>query len=347
MAKDELPADAPAQDSLDQVAKAAERAADLVRRLLLFSRMSNEPNKPVEIVPVVVETLQLLRASIPSTIELRQNIAPDCGYVLADPTAIYQVVMNLCTNAYQAMQGSVGCLEVTLAQVALDPFRSSLPAGSYVKLTVSDTGSGVPAQIADRIFEPFFTTKEIGGGTGLGLAVVHGVVTKCGGSVSFESTPGKGTSFYVYLPCATAASMATESGPGRAPRGNERILLVDDEEDIVKLGARLLEDLGYAVVSKTSSEAALQLFTVDPHAFDLVISDYAMPKMTGEEFIGRVRELRPDIPAILISGFYEAAVSPERDDEIPWVDCMKKPFSRSDLALAVRRAVGRRNAPWV
>lgn len=344
LAKDELPPEAPAQDHLEQVAKAGERAADLVRRLLVFSRKSDDAARPVEIVPVVVETLQLLRASIPSTIDLRQDIDPDCGYVLADPTLIHQVVMNLCTNAYQAMQGSVGCLAVTMAPIVLDHSHSSLPAGSYVKLTVSDTGPGIPAETADRVFEPLYTTKAAGQGTGLGLAMVHGVVASCGGSVTFESTPGKGTSFFVYLPRVTAAPEPAAKAPGPAPGGNERILFVDDEEDIAKLGVRMLQDLGYGVVSRTSSLAALELFTADPYAFDLVISDLTMPKMTGQQFIGKLRDLRPDIPAILISGFHDAAVPAEQASGVPPVECVKKPFSRSDLALAIRRALDRRSA---
>lgn len=344
VAKDTLPAGAGAQEALDQIGKAGERAADLVRSLLLFSRKSEETKQPIEIVPVVVETLQLLRASIPSSIEFRQNLAPDCGYVLASPTVIHQVVMNLCTNAYQAIQNSVGCIDVTLAPVVMDASHSALP-GSYVKLTVKDTGPGIPGQIAERVFEPFFTTKEIGQGTGLGLAVVHGVVTQCGGSVSFESTPGKGTSFYVYLPCVAPIAVTAESAPEGAIGGSERILLVDDEENIVKLTTLMLEGLGYSVVSKTDSLAALEAFEANPGAFDLVISDYAMPKMTGGEFISRVRDLRPEMAAILISGFHEAATNPERADRMASVELVKKPFSRLDLALAVRRAVCRRNAP--
>jgi PAS domain S-box-containing protein len=344
LAQDELPADARAQDHLHQVAKAGERAADLVRRLLLFSRTGSESKRPVEVVPVVVETLELLRASIPTSIDLRHHIDPDCGYVLADPALIHQVVMNLCTNAYQAMQGSIGCLEVTMAPVVLDPSRSPLPAGSYVKLTVSDTGPGIPAHLANRVFEPFFTTKEVGHGTGLGLAVVHGVVTKCGGSVSFESTPGKGTSFYVYLPRTKAAPGPPKIVPGAVPGGCERILLVDDEENIATLAARILRDLGYTVESQTSSLAALHRFTADPRAFDLIISDYNMPKMTGAEFVGKVRDLRPDIPAILISGLHDVTVA-EAAKGRPPVESVKKPFSRADLAHAVRRALDRQLTP--
>jgi len=341
LAKDELPQDSVVQTYLDQVAKAGERAADLVRRLLVFGRKSDELKKPVEVAPVVAETLKLLRASIPSSIDVVQSIDSRCGHVMADPTLIHQVVMNLCTNAYQAMQGAIGKLEVTLAPVVVDPSRATLPAGSYVKLTVTDTGPGIPGHIANRVFEPFFTTKEVGKGTGLGLAVVHGVVANCGGNVSFESTPGKGTSFYVYLPRVDPATEVPDSKSLPVPRGNERVLFVDDEEDIVSLGSHILGDLGYRVVTETSSLAALQLFIKDPYAFDLVISDYTMPKMTGGELIAKLREMRPEMPAIIISGFHDATVSTESS----WtqsVENVKKPFSRSDLALAMRKALDQR-----
>ena len=348
LAKDDLPRDSPVQDHLDQVAKAGERAADLVRRLLVFSRKGDESAKPVEIGPVVVETLQLLRASIPATIDFRQRIHPNCGYVLADPTLIHQVVMNLCTNAYQAMQGSVGCLEVTLAPIEADPARAparvTLSSGPYVELTVSDTGPGIPVQIADRVFEPFFTTKDVGQGTGLGLAVVHGVVSRCGGAATFESVPGKGTSFYIYLPRVPADQPATAESPALMPRGAERVLFVDDEEDIVKLGSRMLEDLGYKVTERTSSLAALQLFLENPYAFDVVISDFAMPKMTGGEFISELRKIRPHIPAILVSGFHDELLSPEQAGGMESVEQVHKPFSRPALATAIRRALDRRPA---
>jgi len=237
---------------------------------------------------------------------------------------------------------------VTLSPIEVDPRRSAarvgLPRGPYVELTVSDTGPGIPPQIADRIFEPFFTTKDVGQGTGLGLAVVHGVVSRCGGAATFESLPGRGTTFYIYLPRVPADRPPTAEAPGLSPRGAEHVLFVDDEEDIAKLGSRMLEDLGYRVTAKTSSLAALQLFTAEPHAFDLVISDFAMPKMTGGELIGALREIRPDIPAILISGYHDELLSPEQAVRMELVEQVKKPFLRSDLALAIRKALDRRQA---
>ena len=347
LACDDLPRDLPARDHLEQVIKAGERAADLVRRLLVFSRKDDESARPVEIGPVVVETLQLLRASIPSSIDFRQEIDPNCGYVPANPTLIHQVVMNLCTNAYQAMQGSVGCLEVTLAPIELDHSRSTapvgLPDGPYVKLTVSDTGPGISAAVAERIFEPFFTTKDVGHGTGLGLSVVHGVVSRCGGLATFESLPGTGTSFFVYLPRVPADQQSAEKAPRPAPCGTGHVLFVDDEESIVQLGARMLRDLGYVVTAETSSVRAFDLFTAGADRFDLVISDFAMPKMTGGEFIARLRKVRPDIPAILISGFHDEAIPIEPAGGIDLVERVSKPFTRSDLAFAIRRALDRSN----
>ncbi len=348
LAGDELPRDSPARDHLEQVAKAGERAADLVRRLLVFSRKDDESARPVEIGPAVVETLQLLRASIPSSIDFRQEIDPSCGYVPANPTLIHQVVMNLCTNAYQAMQGSVGCLEVTLAPIEIDHSRSpapiGLPDGPYVRLTVSDTGSGIPAAVAERVFEPFFTTKDVGRGTGLGLSVVHGVVSRCGGLATFESLPGTGTTFYVYLPQVPAERSSAEEALRPAPRGTEHVLFVDDEESIAQLGSRMLRDLGYNVTVETSSLAAFDLFTSQADSFDVVISDFTMPKMTGGEFIGKLRAVRPDIPAILISGFHDESIAIEPAGGIDLVERVRKPFTRSDLALAIRRALDRHNA---
>jgi PAS domain S-box-containing protein len=345
MALEALPAGHMARAHLQQVTKAGDRAADLVRRLLIFGRNAAETKRPVEITPVVLETLQLLRATIPSSIDSRYEISPDCGCVAADPTLIHQVVMNLCTNAYQAMQGSLGSLAVTLAPVEVEPAHATaqtrgLAAGRYVRLTVSDTGPGIPEAIAGKVFDPFFTTKEVGQGTGLGLAVVQSVARNCGGIATFDSSPGKGTTFYVYLPQVTPPPKTTEQTAPAVPRGSERILLVDDEPDIVKLGLHMLRDLGYAVTGRTSSLAALELFRKDPGAFDLVISDYTMPKMTGVQLIDKLRELQPDLPAIVISGFHDA-VSASVTAGGATVEYVRKPFSRANLALVIRRALDR------
>jgi len=229
----------------------------------------------------------------------------------------------------------------------LDHSRSTapvgLPDGPYVKLTVSDTGPGISAAVAERIFEPFFTTKDVGHGTGLGLSVVHGVVSRCGGLATFESLPGTGTSFFVYLPRVPADQQSVEEAPRPAPRGTGHVLFVDDEESIVQLGAQMLRDLGYKVTGETSSLRAFDLFTAGADRFDLVISDFAMPKMTGGEFIAKVRDVRPGIPAILISGFHDEAIPIDPAGGIDLVERVSKPFTRSDLAFAIRRALDRSN----
>jgi CheY-like chemotaxis protein len=213
-----------------------------------------------------------------------------------------------------------------------------------VKLTVSDTGTGISAEIAERVFEPFFTTKEVGRGTGLGLSMVHGAVSRCGGLVTFESQPGRGTSFYVYLPRVEAGQPPAEQPLPPAPRGAERILLVDDEQSVVELSSRILEELGYVITTEISSPAALDRFASKPDSFDLVISDVTMPRMTGGELVAKIKAIRPDIPAILISGFHDEPAPTEEGGAVDIVERVKKPFTRSDLALAIRRALDRRSA---
>ncbi|MFN7998539.1 MAG: PAS domain-containing protein [Bryobacteraceae bacterium] len=340
LADEQLDPDSPVHEHLAQVLKAGDRAADLVRRLLLFSRKREQSITLVDIGAVVLEALQLLKASIPTSIDFNYEIEGDCGYVLAEPTLIHQVVMNLCTNAYQAMRGAVGKLDVTLQPVQIGRGDSvTLAEGSYVRLTVKDSGPGIPPEIADRVFEPFFTTKEVGQGTGLGLSVVHGVVSGYGGTVNFESTPGQGTTFCAYLPQVPEGELTEDRTPERSPRGIGQILLVDDEPMIARLGALILEDLGYTVTPTTSSPEALRLFTADPHHFDLVISDFTMPVMTGTELIRELKRIRPDLPVLLISGFHDELIGRQEAESLQLPMTIRKPFSRSDLALAVYRAM--------
>jgi len=339
LAQDAVSPGSPAHGSLMQVMAAGNRAADLVRRLLVFSRKREQPAKLVDIAAEVADALQLLRASIPPSIEFQQQLESGCGYVLADPGLIHQVVMNLCTNAYQAMKGSPGSLEVTLSPVELDrpaALALGLSAGSYVKLSVRDSGTGIPPEIAGRIFEPFFTTKEVGEGTGLGLSIVHGVVTGCGGTASFESKPGEFTSFYVYLP--RAASEPTEAkAAGTTPGGSGHILFVDDEPSIVGLATLMLQNLGYRVTGTTSSVEALELFREAPDQFDMVVSDFIMPKMTGEELVEGMRVIRPELPVLLISGFHDTVTTKA---DLP--KTLRKPFSQADLGQAIHALMGER-----
>lgn len=349
LAQDLVPEDSEAYSDLEQVMKAAIRAGDLVRGLLVFSRKGAPSPNLISAAAIVTEALELLRASIPATVEFRRTIDPDCGCVFADPGLIHQVVINLCTNAYQAMSGGSGRLEVVLAPIEVDATHPAahacIPEGSYVRLAVSDTGPGIPAKIADRIFEPFFTTKAPGQGTGLGLSVVHGIVTGYGGFVRFENHQPTGTTFFVYLPRVTADRLPEVQEPGPAPHGTERILFVDDEESISDLGPRMLRDLGYEVTAKTSSVEALSLFAGAPDRFDLLITDYAMSKLTGGELIARIKQLRPDIPVILISGFNDEVVTSEQSRRLGVSEYVRKPFSSAQLAHAIRRVLDPVNRP--
>ena len=343
LAQDLVPKNSEAYGYVDQIMKASMRASDLVRGLLMFGRKGAHSPDLISAAQVVTEALELLRASIPSSVEFRRNIDPDSGCIFADPGLIHQVVMNLCTNAYQAMVSSTGQLEVSLApiEIAAAPSKAhaGIPEGNYVRLAVSDTGPGIPQAIAERVFEPFFTTKTRGQGTGLGLSVVHGIVTGYGGVIRFENRQPHGTTFFVYLPRVTAGAPAETPVPGPSPRGTERILFVDDEESIARLGARMLQELGYLVTAKTSSVEALNLFTGAPNLFDLVVTDFMMPHMTGGELIVRLRQIRADIPIILISGFNDEVITPSESRKLGVSEYIRKPFSGATLARAIRRVL--------
>lgn len=343
LAQDLVPKGSEAHGHLEQVVKASMRAGDLVRGLLMFGRKGEHSPSLIPVAGVVTEALELLRASIPSSVEFRYRIDPDSGCIFADPGLIHQVVMNLCTNAYQAMSTGPAELDVALAPVEVGPAHPAvhpeIPAGPYVLLTVTDTGPGIPLKIADRVFEPFFTTKATGEGTGLGLSVVHGIVTGYGGFVRFQNRQPVGTTFFVYLPRVLAEQRLAKETVEPPPRGTGRILFVDDEEPIAVLGARILQELGYTVTSKTSSVDALHLFTQAPGLFDLVVTDFTMPHMTGGELIARLKQVRPDIPIILTSGFNDQVVGPEESKRLGIGEYLKKPFSGGALARAVRRVL--------
>jgi signal transduction histidine kinase/CheY-like chemotaxis protein len=343
LAQDLVPEDSEAYSDLEQVMKAAMRAGDLVRGLLVFSRKGAPSPTLISASAIVAEALELVRASIPATVEFRRTIDADCGCVFADPGLIHQVVINLCTNAYQAMSGGTGRLDVVLAPIdvgATHPgAHAGIPGGSYVRLAVSDTGPGIPPKIADRIFEPFFTTKAPGQGTGLGLSVVHGIITGYGGFIRFENHQPAGTTFFVYLPRVTADHPSEVQDLGPPPRGAGRILFVDDEEPIARLGARILGDLGYQVTPETSSVEALSLFSAAPHEFDLLVTDFAMPQINGGELIAQMKQLRPDIPVILISGFNEEVITADQGRRLGVSEYVRKPFTGAELAHAIRRVL--------
>ncbi len=342
LAMDAVPAESQVHGDLEHLLKSIDRATSLVKQILAFSRRSEAARHPVEIGRVVEETLELLRASIPSTVELRPEIDREAGTVMGDATQLQQVVMNLCTNAADAIGPGSGAIEVALARVELDDkdtaTRPDLAPGSYVKLSVSDSGAGMDAATRARAFEPFFTTKEPGKGTGLGLSVVHGIVREHGGTIEVDSEPGRGTTFAVLLPRAEAVERGVAREARDIPRGRERILLVDDEAAIVHSEARLLERLGYQVEAATSSVGALEVFRAAPEAFDLVITDQAMPELSGMALAQEMLKLRGDTPIILCSGFSEV-VGAEDAMAAGIHEFMTKPIHPDDLARAVRRVL--------
>jgi two-component system cell cycle sensor histidine kinase/response regulator CckA len=327
---------------LQQVYKAGERARDLVKQILAFSRQSEEKPRPLRISPMVKEVLKLLRASLPSTIMIHQDIQTDQDTVLADPTQIHQILMNLCTNAAHAMREKKGELKISLTPVEVKPvdalfIHHGLIPGMYIKLTVRDTGAGIAPEIMNRIFDPFFTTKKPGEGTGMGLSVVYGIVRGYGGTITAESEIGKGTEFHVYFPLLME-TWDKQEAKDEAPiaGGKEHILFVDDEEVLVQLGMRILTGLGYNVVGMTSSLEALELFQAKPDRFDLVITDTTMPNLTGIELAQEFMRIRSDIPIILCTGFSEA-ITQERAKVIGIKDFIMKPMIKNQIAPAIRR----------
>ncbi len=323
---------------LNRVLNASRRASDLVHQILTFSRQKGMEPKPLNISQLVKETLKMLRASIPSTIEIRSTINDSESLIMADSTQIHQVVLNLCTNASHAMPHQGGILEVTLNSVDIGPLKDlNLPGGPYLKLCVSDNGHGMDELTVNRIFNPYFTTKKSGEGTGLGLAVVHGIVTHYNGFIKVESSPGKGSKFDVFLPVVEnpAVSDTTELGIEELPRGNETILFVDDEEMVVTLYQDMISFLGYRITAVSSSREAWQLFKTNPDAFDLVITDLTMPHLSGDELSRKMIRLRPDIPIILCTG-HSNCITEAETAGIGIRQFLTKPVILDHLAFTIR-----------
>jgi PAS domain S-box-containing protein len=324
---------------LEQVFRAAERARDLVKQILTFSRQKEQEKKPVLIAPIIKEGIKLLRSSLPTTIKITQSIKDTSLMVLADPTQIHQVVMNLCTNASHAMRERGGVLDIQLVRERIEHFGTphplNLAAGDYAKVTVSDTGHGIDATIMDRIFDPFFTTKGPGEGTGLGLSVVYGIVSDHGGGIGVSSERGRGTTITVYFPLIETEEPIKEPVPEAIPESSESILFIDDEATLAELGSMLLSSLGYDVTTRTSSIEALEAFRAGPYGFDLVIADMTMPNMRGDDLARELLKVRPDIPIILCTGFSEM-ISEEKAKNLGIRQLIMKPVSKKDLAQAIR-----------
>ncbi len=343
MMLEEVPDGGTLQKYLKQVIVAAYRAKDIVGQILVFSRQSEQEFKSVKIQHIIKEVLGLIRVSLPSTIKIRENLDKECGAVSCDSAQIHQVVMNLCTNAYHAMNENGGFLEVSLAGVEFDSEETfndpDMAPGPYVKIGIKDTGCGIEKKNLVHIFDPFFTTKQPGKGTGMGLSVAHGIISSHEGTITVESEPGMGSTFYVYLPLAEKRDHADEEpAPDTAETGNEYILVVDDEEPIAKMEQQILERLGYHVAMRTSSVEALEAFRAEPDKYDLVITDMTMPEMTGEKLAKELMKTRPDIPVVLCTG-----ISEEMDEacagDAGICKCLQKPVSINHLAAAVRNAL--------
>jgi PAS domain S-box-containing protein len=333
----------PAKNCLKEIQKASLRAKDVVRNILSFAQKTPAERTPIQISTVIKESLKLLRASIPTMIEIRQNISCEREMILADPTEVNQVLMNLCTNAVHATGVEAGALEVGLEPIALDKDSAAkydgLNPGDFVKLTVRDTGHGIDPEIIGRIFDPYFTTKSLAERTGMGLAIVYGIVKKHDGAIRVESEAGKGTVFEVLFPLHEGVvEQEVKEKPEVLPKGTERILFVDDEPSLVEMAERMLRRLGYDVETKTSSVEALDLFKEEPDRFDLVITDIGMPHMAGDMLAQKLIKIRPDVPVIICTG-YSDRMDEDNAKERGIKAFVMKPLVMRDLAKTVREVL--------
>jgi PAS domain S-box-containing protein len=344
MAADDLPEESRSHECITQILRAGDRARNLIAQILAFSRRHDAERKPLAVVPAIKEIIKLLRAALPSTIRIQQNLQINDAVILGDVTQLHQILMNLCANAEHAMREKGGTLSIGLRRIAVSEKGflpdESLEDGDYLELQVADTGCGIEDSIHDMIFDPFFTTKKTGEGTGMGLAVVHGIVKSYAGSIRLTSQMNVGTSFFIYLPLIPEKSATLTNDQARVPAlgGKERILLVDDQEDLLKMMSTSLSRLGYSVTALRSSLAALALFQVDPSAFDLVITDQTMPDLTGAEMAKQILGIRPDMPIILCTGF-SATTSPEQAGLIGIREYVMKPVKIREFTRLIRKVL--------
>ena len=340
MLEDDLPHGKAERDYASHIKKAGIRGRDLVKQLLIFSRKTDNEKKPILLSSIVKESAKLLRASIPATVAINVAVREDSGYILADPVQIQQIILNLCTNAYHAMRGKGGSVDIELSGFPVEHgniLAKELKPGRYVRLIVRDTGTGMPPHIMDRIFDPFFTTKAAGEGTGLGLSVVMGIVKDTQGHITVDSREGKGTTFTIYFPLVE--SLPDADHPSYSERsfhtGSGKVLLVDDDPALLETGSHILTRLGYAVTCEEKGAKALELVEKDPELFDLVITDQTMPGMTGMELAKKVLAINPDIPIILCTGF-SLTVDAESAKNAGIRGFMMKPLTKTEIARAVR-----------
>jgi len=344
MVQEDSPAGSRSRGDIDQVVKASHRAKELVKQILNFSRQAATEQIPLHPALIIKEVVKMLRSSLPSTIDLQQDVDSDVGLILADPTQIHQVLVNLCTNAFHAMEETGGILTISLKKTTLIKeditSESQVQPGDFVQLSISDTGSGIAPEIQQKMFDPFFTTKEVGKGTGMGLAIIHGIAKSYKGFVNYNSKPGEGTVFHVYLPVIQdPALLEIEPVTFDLPQlGNERILFIDDEEILADVGKAMLERLGYRVTVRRNSIEALNTFQNQPDQFDLVITDQTMPGMTGSDLARRMLQIRPGMPIILCTG-YSTVMSEEKACSLGIKGFAFKPLAKNDLAALIRKVL--------
>ena len=341
LAFDDVPEGNPATENLEEIRLASIRAKDMVRQLLSFSRKSDQKREPLNLVPIINESMKMLRTAIPSSVEFRVHILDHPCNIMGDVTQINQIMMNLTTNAAHAMSDE-GLLEVTLQKVDLlegnSCFGGTLSPGSYVCLKVRDTGEGMEPTTMARIFEPYYTTKEVDKGTGMGLSVVHGIVKRYDGGIRVESDPGKGTVFEIYFPALERMAEEEKKPEGEIKGGSERILFVDDEQSMVNLNHQRLERLGYQVKSTTKPVEALEWFMADPDQFDVIISDMTMPRMTGDRLTKEILTIRPEMLVIICTGYSER-MSAEKAESLGVRKYLEKPIGVQNLAAALREVL--------
>ncbi len=342
MLREDIPEDSPSREDIDEVIMATYRARDLVRQILTFSRQDDQEIRPMKLQPIVKEALKLIRSSMPSTIEIQENIDPGCGTVNADPTQIHQIVMNLATNAYHAMEDMGGSLTVTLKQTQItapDLYFPELVPGNYVQLDFSDTGCGMEEEVLNKIFDPYFTTKDKEKGIGLGLSVVQGIVKTSKGDIKVSSSPGKGTDIHIYLPLMEKKGKKNKIIPAESvPGGSETILLVDDEKPVLNVTYEMLKRAGYHVVKCTGCDMALAAFKDNPQGFDLLIADMTMPSMTGLQLAREIKQTRPDLPVIVCTG-YSRKLKGKTPEDLAIQGIIKKPVERITLLKCVRNVM--------
>ncbi len=323
---------------LDRVIEASGRATNLVKQILAFSRKASAERIILEPAPLIKEAVKFLRPTLPSTITIKQYL-DTTKPISGDPTQIYQIVMNLCTNAFHAMEQTGGVLEIFLKDCKLSqqdlPVNSDVPSGEFVELSISDTGPGIAPEICGKIFDPYFTTKEVGKGTGMGLSIVHGIVTSMGGFVTCDSEPGKGSTFNVFFPAIELEVSSAIQPVETVVYGKERILFIDDEEILAETGKLMLERLGYQVTVLTNSIESLATFQNQPDQFDAVITDQTMPGMTGFDLAERMLNINPNMPIILCTG-YSNLVDEEQAKLIGIKGFIMKPVSKKDIAQLLR-----------